>query len=92
VHELATNAAKYGAFSVPGGRVHVSWTMANGRVAVVWEELGGPVVRGPPERGGFGSLLAQRSVTGQLAGDLAFHWNPDGLIVNLSAPAERLAL
>ena len=92
VHELATNAAKYGAFSVPSGRVHVSWTAENGRLALLWEERGGPVIAAPPEQEGFGSLLARRSVTGQFAGELVFRWNPEGLVVLLSAPAERLAL
>jgi two-component system CheB/CheR fusion protein len=92
MHELATNAAKYGALSVPGGRVEVSWTVAKGRLALVWEERGGPLIEAPPGREGFGSLLARRSVTGQFAGDLAFDWNPKGLVVHLSAAAERLAL
>jgi PAS domain S-box-containing protein len=92
VHELATNAAKYGAFSVPGGRVRVSWTEVNGRLDLLWEERGGPVIAGPPEQEGFGSLLARRSVTGHFAGDLVFQWNPEGLAVLLSAAAERLAL
>jgi len=92
VHELATNAAKYGALSVAGGRVNVSWKLAKGRVAVLWEERGGPVVKARPDREGFGSLLARRSVNGQLGGDLVFHWNPAGLVVNFSAPAERLAV
>ncbi len=92
MHELATNAAKYGAFSVPGGRVFISWTAARGRLALSWEERGGPVVEGPPEHEGFGSLLARRSVSGQLAGDLVFHWNPEGLKVDLSAAVERLAV
>lgn len=92
VHELATNAAKYGALSVPGGRVHISWTVAQGRFALSWREIGGPTITAPPQREGFGSELARRSVSGQLAGDLVFHWNPDGLVVLLSAETERLAL
>ena len=92
VHELATNAAKYGALSVPGGRVRISWAVAKGRVALSWEEKGGPVITGPPEREGFGSVLARRSVNGGLRGDLTFHWNPEGLVVLVSAETERLAL
>lgn len=92
VHELATNAAKYGALSVPGGRVHISWTVAQGRFALSWREIGGPTITAPPQRQGFGSELARRSVSGRLAGDLVFHWNPDGLVVLLSAETERLAL
>ena len=92
VHELATNAAKYGALSVPGGRVHISWAVAKGRLALSWEEKGGPVITGPPEREGFGSVLARKSVSGNLRGDLTFHWNPAGLVVLVSAETERLAL
>lgn len=92
VHELATNAAKYGALSVPGGRVHISWAVAKGRLVLSWEENGGPVITGPPEREGFGSVLARRSISGRLRGDLDFHWNPSGLVVLVSAEVERLAL
>ena len=92
VHELATNAAKYGALSVPGGRVHISWALAKGRLVLSWEEKNGPVITGPPEREGFGSLLARRSVSGGLRGDLNFHWKPTGLIVLVSTEMEHLAL
>jgi two-component system, chemotaxis family, CheB/CheR fusion protein len=91
VHELATNAAKYGALSVPGGRVRISWKTAKARINLSWEELGGPKIKAPPERKGFGSQLAMRSVEGQLAGELIFNWNPDGLVVQLLADTERLA-
>ena len=91
VHELATNAAKYGALSVPGGRVHISWALVKGRLVLSWEEKGGPVITGPPEREGFGSLLARRSVSGGLRGDLNFHWKPTGLIVLVSTEMEHLA-
>ena len=92
VHELATNAAKYGALSIPGGRVHISWTLVNGRLVLTWEEKDGPVITGPPEREGFGSILARRSVSGGLRGDLNFNWKPTGLIVLVSAEMEHLAL
>jgi len=92
VHELATNAAKYGALSVPDGRVRISWAVAKGRLVLSWEEKDGPVIMGPPEREGFGSVLARESVSGSLRGDLTFHWNPDGLVVLVSAETERLAL
>jgi PAS domain S-box-containing protein len=91
IHELATNAVKYGAFSVPSGRVRVSWAEANGRLALSWDEAGGPPIEAAPEREGFGSVLARRSAKGQLGGDLFFHWNPAGLAVHLSAATERLA-
>ncbi|MGI8842037.1 MAG: sensor histidine kinase [Caulobacteraceae bacterium] len=90
LHELATNAAKYGAFSTERGRVHVSWAAKGGRLLLTWEERGGPPVKGAPAREGFGSLLARRSVAGQLNGELAFDWAAKGLTVRLSAPMERL--
>ena len=92
VHELATNAAKYGALSVAGGRVRISWVVAKGRLALSWEERDGPVITGPPEREGFGSVLVRRSVNGGLRGDLIFHWDPDGLVVLVSAETGHLAL
>ena len=91
LHELATNAAKYGAFSKLGGHVHISWAVKSKRLELTWAERGGPAVNGPPKREGFGSLLARRSINGQLDGQLAYDWNPEGLTVRLSAAAERLA-
>jgi two-component system CheB/CheR fusion protein len=91
LHELATNAAKYGAFSKPNGRVHVSWSVKKERLELSWTERGGPRVKGPPEREGFGSLLARRSINGQLGGQMTYEWNPEGLMVHLSATTERLA-
>jgi two-component system CheB/CheR fusion protein len=90
LHELATNAAKYGALSVPAGRVRVAWTVADDVLLLDWRESGGPPVKDASPQEGFGSLLARRSVNGQLGGQLTFEWNPEGLAVRLSAPLERL--
>ncbi|QNA86675.1 PAS domain-containing protein [Sphingomonas sp. So64.6b] len=90
LHELATNAVKYGAYSTPGGRVRISWTLNKGKLELAWQERGGPPVNGAPEREGFGSLLARRSINGQLGGQLEFDWDAEGLTVRLSAAAERL--
>lgn len=57
-HELATNAAKYGAFSAPNGMLHVSWTITNGLLSIVWDESEGPLL-GPIEKKGFGTQLLQ---------------------------------
>ena len=92
LHELATNAAKYGALSVPAGCIHVAWAVHGGRLLLDWQEKGGPAVNGAPSREGFGSILARRSVNGQLGGQLTYTWHPDGLAVQLSAPMERLTL
>ena len=91
LHELATNAAKYGALSTPSGRVRVSWTVTKKKLSLEWKERGGPVVGGAPAREGFGSMLARRSMTGQLDGELAFDWQTDGLRVKFSAAMERLS-
>ena len=90
LHELATNAAKYGAFSTASGRVMVSWTIESAKLVFKWQERDGPAVSGPPAKEGFGSRLARHSIEGQLHGDLVFFWEAEGLTANLSASAERL--
>jgi PAS domain S-box-containing protein len=90
-HETATNAAKYGALSVPNGRVEVEWAAADGRLSLAWRERGGPEVTAPPARTGFGSVLVRRSVEGQLQGTLDFHWRPEGLEVRVDLPSDLLA-
>ncbi len=92
LHELATNAAKYGAFSTPAGHITISWAIQKTKIALSWQERKGPPVLGPPAKEGFGSLLARHSIEGQLHGDLAFTWDAEGLTANLSASVERLAL
>ncbi|UVK46692.1 PAS domain-containing protein [Mesorhizobium sp. AR07] len=91
LHELATNASKYGALSSPSGRVAVDWSLNDGEFVLTWKERGGPAVEGSPSGQGFGSLLVSRSVEGQLGGTTFYDWKPEGVIVRLSAPAERLA-
>ncbi len=90
IHELATNAAKYGALSTPDGRVDVRWFVENGCLQLSWAERDGPKISGPPAREGFGSQLARTSARGQLDGKLTFTWNPEGLTVHLSVAMERL--
>jgi PAS domain S-box-containing protein len=89
-HELATNAAKYGALSVPDGEVSIVSTVDSGAVNVSWVERKGPKLAGPPERQGFGSLLAEMSIVQQLGGKLQRDWNREGLTVLMSIPAGRL--
>jgi len=71
LHELATNAAKYGALSAPTGRISISWKVTAdqgiGRLRIDWRERGGPLVK-PPMRRGFGSRLMERSITHELDG------------------------
>ncbi|WP_238368663.1 CheR family methyltransferase [Mesobacterium pallidum] len=83
-HELSTNAAKYGAFSVEDGRVDLAWsriTDAEGdRLRIEWRESGGPRVEAP-ERSGFGSKLIKSTIEGNLPGKVDYSWEPGGLRV-----------
>ncbi|MGU3468674.1 PAS domain-containing protein [Methylobacterium sp. C33D] len=82
LHELTTNAVKYGALSVPDGRVTVEATVLDSpegpRLRIAWTERGGPPVA-PPWRKGFGSRLIERSLTAQVGGTLAMDYAPAGL-------------
>ncbi|HYC04903.1 MAG TPA: response regulator [Azospirillaceae bacterium] len=86
LHELTTNAAKYGCLSVAEGRLDVSWSLGeDGRLRLTWAEAGGPPVK-PPTRTGFGSTVIEHSVTGQLDGTLQQDWLATGLITTMSVP------
>jgi PAS domain S-box-containing protein len=87
VHELATNAAKYGALSVPGGRVNVTWALSGGELTIHWSESGGPPVR-PPTRKGFGSTIIENLLRTQLKGDVRFDWRDSGLRCELVLRSE----
>ena len=84
LHELATNANKYGACSRGGGRISVSWTLDERRVTILWRESGGPPVVAPT-REGFGSSL-KASVVRQLNGVINRRWEPAGLVVEVAFP------
>jgi PAS domain S-box-containing protein len=87
LHELATNAAKYGALSVPDGHVRVEWSHEhNGRLVLRWTEKGGPPVE-PPTRRGFGARVIEKMVRGQLKGELHFAWHPEGVACEIVLPA-----
>ena len=87
-HELATNAAKYGALSMPGGRVAVSWLERDGRLALVWRESGPGLVVTAPRRRGFGSLLIDRLARHQLGGRSSIEYLPDGLVATIEVDYE----
>jgi two-component sensor histidine kinase len=91
VHELATNSLKYGALSVATGTLDVSCSAQDEAVTIVWTESGGPHVKAPTAAPGYGSKLVNRSVTGQLRGEIAYDWAKDGLVVTLKVNPERLA-
>ena len=84
LHELATNANKYGACSRGEGLVSVTWTLEAGQVTLQWRETGGPPVTAPT-REGFGSSL-KASVVRQLKGAISRDWRPGGLVVEVVFP------
>jgi PAS domain S-box-containing protein len=83
LHELTTNAVKYGALSVPSGRIALTWRRQSvNRLLVRWIETGGPPVT-PPVRKGFGTRVMSR-ICEQLNGELKFDWRADGLICDIA--------
>lgn len=85
IHELATNAAKYGALSVDTGAVQVEWSYLSTRhLKVVWREIGGPATK-PPTRRGFGTRVMQGMVTAR-GGTLDFSWPREGLKCEIALP------
>ncbi|WP_437974886.1 AAA family ATPase [Sorangium sp. So ce295] len=92
-HELASNAAKYGALSQPSGHVAVTWdviTQAHERLLhLEWQETGGPPVR-PPRRKGFGSRLIERDLGRQLATEVRLDYLPGGVRCVMDLPLERV--
>lgn len=95
VYELATNATKYGALSVPSGHVHIDWQIrtdedSGARLALSWRESGGPDVK-PAARHGFGSELVQRQLKYELNGEAVMDFAPDGLRVSLFVPIEEVS-
>lgn len=89
LHELATNAAKYGALSVEGGRVLLHWSVENGLFNLEWREEGGPPVAAPTRRG-FGSRLIERGLAGEIGGQTGVDYAADGLRWRVCAPLDRL--
>ncbi len=90
-HELATNAAKYGALSAPDGRVLVDWSVMDQtrpRLRLTWREVGGPPVVAPDRRG-FGSRLIERNVRHDLAGEVKLDYANDGFNADFSIPLDR---
>ena len=89
LHELATNAAKYGALSVPEGRVALDWSLRSGEggpiVELSWSEADGPAVV-PPARKGFGSRLIERGLVGAVGGTISLDYPPTGVVCRVVAP------
>ncbi len=87
-HELATNAAKYGALSVDEGRVEIDWTLAD-EFRITWREIGGPTVV-EPKRSGFGTLVTQKMTARGLGGSVDMTYAPAGVVWTLRAPADTI--
>ena len=89
LHELATNAVKYGALSSPDGRITVDWSVPNSggdtHFQFIWQEAGGPTVSEPHKKG-FGSVLIERSLSGYFKGQAKIHYLPQGVRFELSCP------
>jgi two-component sensor histidine kinase len=92
LHEMATNAVKYGALSSSGGRLEISWFVERTSRDVLmlrWAESGGPQVRGPPAMRGFGSRVLTDTLRSQLGGAISMLWNAAGLICEFTVPLSR---
>ena len=89
IHELCTNATKYGALSVEGGVVEIIWQVHgdadNARLKLTWTESDGPPVK-IPTRTGFGSRLIQKALAMELAGDVTVLYKPTGVVCTIDAP------
>ncbi|BBK36685.1 chemotaxis protein CheR [Allostella sp. ATCC 35155] len=88
LHELATNASKYGALSQQMGSVNIRWDVAEGRFQLDWEEENGPPVT-PPERDGFGLALVKGEIGYRLGGEVTPHFDPKGLRLQMSFALPR---
>jgi len=87
IHELATNALKHGALSVPSGKLRIHWAVdkTTKRFQFDWQELGGPLVA-PPERKGFGRIILESVVPATFVGMAEFRTPPGGITWHLDAP------
>ncbi|OUL74716.1 histidine kinase [Paraburkholderia hospita] len=89
-HELATNAAKYGALAEDAGCVSIDWEQQGDSLAVRWEENGGPPITAPPQATGYGTRLLNNTVTRLFGGTLVSDWREQCLVVELTIPLARL--
>jgi PAS domain S-box-containing protein len=88
LHELVTNALKYGALSTEGGSVAISWEQSEDRLLFCWQEKDGPPVA-PPKRRGFGSRMIERALAAELNGSVELAFEADGLRCRIDAPVPR---
>jgi PAS domain S-box-containing protein len=90
IHELATNAVKYGALSSATGLISIRTIRASGDITIEWSEEGGPTVPETPGQSGFGAQLSEISISDQLGGTIERHWRPEGLKVVMKVRVDRL--
>ena len=90
LHEFATNAAKYGALSVPDGELDIRWSCAGNQLLLVWSETKAPGQVEPPSQAGFGSRLVDLTVRGHFHGRMETQWRPDGLEHRLDLSLARI--
>lgn len=89
MHEMATNAAKYGAFSTPLGRLTVTWTVSGGVLTLIWRERV-PNPTQPSDRKGFGTQLIERMLVGALGAGYERTFHSDGLEARFTVPVDKL--
>lgn len=89
LHELATNAAKYGALSNENGTVAIRWTVGSDKLEFIWQESGGPAVT-KPRQTGFGTRLLERAVASDLGGTVTISYDPNGVVCTISAELTRI--
>src|SRR5258708_18838931 len=89
LHELATNAAKYGALSTDTGKLRLTWSIGPDALEVEWVEWGGPPAA-PPSSLGFGLSIVRSSIEAQFRGGVRYDWRPQGLHCHLSIPRAQI--
>lgn len=90
LHEFATNAAKYGALSIPPGYVDIECSEDDDQFVLTWTERDGPRIDRPANGEGFGTMLGRIAVERQLGGSISRDWQPEGLTIPLSVARDRI--
>jgi PAS domain S-box-containing protein len=92
LHELATNAAKYGSLSTDAGKVEISWSVAEDTFTITWQETGGPEITHPPESKGFGTTVIDALIRSTLDASVTIDFAPSGLVWTCSCPMNALQI
>ena len=89
LHELATNAAKYGGLSTETGKLKLTWSIGKDALELEWQETGGPEAK-PPSSLGFGLSIVRSSIEAQFRGGVSYDWRPEGLCCRLMIPRAQI--